>query len=61
MHDSQGDDGGQQEGRAHRGVDEELDRRVHPARPSPNPDDEIHGHQDHLEEHEEQQQVESQK
>ena len=41
-------DGHQHEQRADKGVDEELDRRIQPALPAPDPDDEIHRDQHDL-------------
>ena len=54
----QGNDPRQHQGGAEGGVEEELDRRVDTVLAPPYADDEGHRHQDHLEEHEEQEQVE---
>ena len=51
-------DGHQHEERAGHGVDEELDGGVEPVGASPDPDDEVHRDQHHLEEDVEDEQVE---
>ena len=53
----QGQEAHEHEGRAERGEEEELDRRVQPVLAAPDADHEVHREQDDLEEDEEEDQV----
>jgi hypothetical protein len=48
----------QQQDAARQGIEEELDRRVHPVRAAPHADDEVHGDEHGFPEHIEQDEIE---